>query len=86
MPTAPSEQVEGFPPDRSAAMVKTKVENLAGEEIFTGERDEKLDPVRGRIAILLTGLVAFALLLHAGLTFWASWGEGRCGEKRGRGL
>jgi hypothetical protein len=71
MATAP----EDFLHDKSATIVKTKVENLAGREIFTAERDERLDPVRGRITILLTALMALTLLLHTGLTFWASWGK-----------
>ena len=66
---------EGPTQDKSTAIVKTKVENLASREIFTAERDERLDPVRGRITILLTSLMALALLLHTGLTFWASWGK-----------
>jgi len=61
--------------DKGSAVVKAKTERLTGEEIFTGERDERLDPLRGRITILLTCLMALALLLHTGLTFWASWGS-----------
>jgi hypothetical protein len=51
------------------------VERFIGEPNFTSERDERLVPVRGRIAVLLTILLCFAVLLHSGLTFWASYGS-----------
>jgi hypothetical protein len=67
--------VEPSPPEKGGSVVKAKTERLTGEEIFTGERDERLDPLRARITILLTSLMALALLLHAALTFWASYGS-----------
>jgi len=65
---------EQSPPSSGGAIVKTKTERLTGEQIFIAERDERLDPLRARITIILAVLMALALLLHTGLTFWASYG------------
>jgi hypothetical protein len=62
-------------PPKGGSIVNAKTEKLKTEEIFTGERDERLDPLRGRITLLLTALMALALLLHTSLTFWASYGS-----------
>ena len=53
---------------------KTKTERLEPEAIFTSERDERLDPLRQKITKNLIWLLAAAMVLHAGLTFWASYG------------
>jgi hypothetical protein len=56
------------PTGRNASIVKAKTERLAAREIFTAERDERLDPFRVRITGLLIGLVFVAMLPHSGLT------------------
>jgi len=66
-------QPEQPPPSMGGPVVKAKTERLTSEPIFTAERDERLDPLRGRITILLACLMALAMLLHTGLTFWASY-------------
>ncbi|MGA2217187.1 MAG: hypothetical protein ABSG51_03825 [Terracidiphilus sp.] len=63
-------------PNPVSSVVKAKLERVTSEPIFTAERDEKLDPLRGKIAVGLTVLLCFALVLDAGLTFWASYGTG----------
>jgi hypothetical protein len=68
-------QSAAIPGPRPPRIVKAKVEKFVDEPNFTAERDQRLDPVRGRIAVLLTVLLCFALLLHSGLTFWASYGS-----------
>jgi hypothetical protein len=64
------------PEDSGRALLrqKSEVEDITPASIFTAERDQRLDPLRGRIAVALTVLLCFALLLHAGLIFWASYG------------
>lgn len=57
-----------------APIRRVKTQQLDPESIFTGERDEKLDPVRGKITTGLLWLLSGALVLHAVLTFWASYG------------
>ncbi len=67
---------EIVPPNPASSVVKAKLERVTSEPIFTAERDEKLDPLRGKIALGLTVLLCFTLVLDAGLTFWASYGTG----------
>ena len=56
-------------------VVKANSERIDAKPVFSAERDEKLDPVRGKITLALTLLLGMALILHAGLTFWASYGS-----------
>jgi hypothetical protein len=65
---------ETQPAFRGGSIVKAKTQSLPERQIFTAERDERLDPFRVRITGLLIGLVFVAMLLHAGLTFWVSYG------------
>jgi hypothetical protein len=62
------------PTPRNASIVKEKTQSLADRQIFTSERDERLDPFRVRITGLLIALVFVAMLMHTGLTFWVSYG------------
>lgn len=55
--------------------VRTNAERLPNAEIVTAAREERLDPLRGRITILLTSVLALTLILHTSLTFWASYGK-----------
>lgn len=61
--------------DEQVPIRRAKTQQLDPESIFTGERDEKLDPARGKITNGLLFLLGGALILHSVLTFWASYGS-----------